>query len=103
VMYAGRKVEEAPVRELLAHPLHPYTRGLLGAVPRLGSSLHGQTGKLAEIPGQVPSLGQPIAGCVFASRCPIATAVCRTLVPAMEEKRPGHAAACHLQAREVAQ
>jgi peptide/nickel transport system ATP-binding protein len=103
VMYAGRKVEEAPARELFARPLHPYTRGLLGAVPRLGSSLHGQTGKLAEIPGQVPSLGQRIAGCAFAARCPIATAVCGTLVPAMEEKRPGHAAACHLQAREVAQ
>jgi peptide/nickel transport system ATP-binding protein len=103
VMYAGRKVEEAPVRELFAHPLHPYTKGLLGAVPRLGSSLRGQTSKLSEIPGQVPSLKQRISGCVFADRCPVATDVCRTLAPAMQEKRPGHAAACHLQAREMMQ
>ena len=64
VMYAGRKVEEAPVREIFARPLHPYTRGLLGAVPKLGSSLaDGGRGKLAEIPGLVPSLRQPIVGC----------------------------------------
>ncbi|MBN8908771.1 MAG: ABC transporter ATP-binding protein, partial [Rhodospirillales bacterium] len=51
VMYAGRKVEEAPVREIFARPMHPYTRGLLGAVPILGSSLHGDArSKLAEIP-----------------------------------------------------
>ena len=57
VMYAGRKVEEAPVGEIFAHPLHPYTRGLLGSVPKLGSSLQdGGRGKLAEIAGLVPSL-----------------------------------------------
>src|ERR1700755_2713381 len=57
VMYAGRKVEEASVGALFATPLHPYTRGLLGAVPRLGSSLEaGGRGKLAEIAGLVPSL-----------------------------------------------
>src|SRR5579875_3730699 len=60
VMYAGRKVEEAPVREIFAHPLHPYTRGLLGAVPKLGSSLRSNDArsKLTEIPGLVPSLKQ---------------------------------------------
>ncbi len=59
VMYAGRKVEEATAAEIFANPQHPYTRGLLGAVPKLGSSLS-MTGrsKLAEIPGLVPSLAQ---------------------------------------------
>ena len=63
VMYAGRKVEEAPVTEIFARPLHPYTRGLLGSVPKLGSSLvEGGRGKLAEIAGLVPSLRQKIVG-----------------------------------------
>jgi len=96
VMYAGRKVEEATAAELFANPQHPYTRGLLGAVPRLGSSLTapGRT-KLAEIPGLVPSLRKPIAGCAFASRCQSATELCRTVAPAVEQKRPGHGVACH--------
>ena len=96
VMYAGRKVEEGPVGEIFANPQHPYTRGLLGAVPRLGSSLvtTGRT-KLAEIPGQVPSLRQRIEGCPFASRCLSATELCREIAPAVEEKRPGHLVACH--------
>jgi peptide/nickel transport system ATP-binding protein len=96
VMYAGRKVEEAPVTEIFAHPLHPYTRGLLGSVPKLGSSLHdGGRGKLAEISGLVPSLRQKIEGCAFAGRCPMATELCREVAPAFEEKEPAHAAACH--------
>src|SRR5947208_16743698 len=68
VMYAGRKVEEAPVAELFRSPRHPYTRGLLSAVPKLGSSLADAQTRLAEIPGVVPSLKQRIVGCVFASR-----------------------------------
>ena len=77
VMYAGRKVEEAPVAELFRSPRHPYTQGLLGAVPKLGSSLTGTARRLAEIPGQVPSLKQRIEGCVFAGRCALATDLCR--------------------------
>ncbi len=77
VMYAGRKVEEGPVEEIFARPLHPYTRGLLGSVPKLGSSLvEGGRTKLAEIPGLVPSLRQKIVGCAFAGRCPMATELC---------------------------
>src|SRR5262249_30734731 len=77
VMYAGRKVEEASVSELFRKPRHPYTQGLLGAVPKLGSSLRGTATRLAEIPGVVPSLNQRIDGCVFASRCASATDLCR--------------------------
>jgi peptide/nickel transport system ATP-binding protein len=95
VMYAGRKVEEAPVRELFRRPKHPYTRGLLGAVPKLGSSLAGGTERLAEIPGLVPNLKQRVIGCVFAERCAMATAICREVAPALELKAPYHFAACH--------
>ena len=95
VMYAGRKVEEAPVAELFRSPRHPYTQGLLGAVPKLGSSLSGAARRLAEIPGQVPSLKQRIEGCVFAGRCPLVTDLCRTVAPGLEEKAPRHIAACH--------
>jgi len=103
VMYAGRKVEEAPVNEIFARPLHPYTRGLIGAVPVLGSSLRdGPRGRLAEIPGLVPSLRRPILGCPFASRCPMVTELCREVAPAIELKAPGHSVACHYAERRMA-
>ncbi|MCC7282990.1 MAG: ABC transporter ATP-binding protein, partial [Acetobacteraceae bacterium] len=96
VMYAGRKVEEAPVGPLFANPRHPYTQGLLGAVPKLGSSLEAAgRSKLSEIPGMVPSLRQPIVGCAFAGRCPLVTDICRTVAPVLEAKAPGHVVACH--------
>jgi peptide/nickel transport system ATP-binding protein len=100
VMYAGRKVEDAPAVRLFARPRHPYTKGLLGAVPKLGSSLSGETSRLAEIPGLVPSLKSRIAGCVFASRCPEATDVCRKAAPALEAKAASHWVACHHVPRE---
>src|SRR3984893_2943029 len=104
VMYAGRKVEEAKVVDIFARPQHPYTRGLLGAVPKLGSSLQEQGGrtKLVEITGQVPSLRQRIVGCAFAGRCPMVTDLCRSAAPAVEEKTPGHFTACHYAERSVA-
>jgi peptide/nickel transport system ATP-binding protein len=101
VMYAGRKVEEAPVAALFRAPRHPYTQGLLGAVPKLGSSLDGSETSLAEIPGTVPSLKQRILGCVFAGRCPRATELCRQVAPALELKAPGHLAACHYAAADA--
>jgi len=100
VMYAGRKVEEAPVAALFRSPRHPYTQGLLGAVPKLGSSLTGAATRLQEIPGLVPSLTERIPGCVFAGRCASATDLCRRVAPALETKAPGHVAACHYAARE---
>ncbi len=102
VMYAGRKVEEAAVGPLFRTPRHPYTQGLLGSVPKLGSSLTGTATRLQEIPGLVPSLKQKIPGCVFASRCPHATDLCVKVAPALEEKAPGHVAACHYAPREGA-
>jgi peptide/nickel transport system ATP-binding protein len=101
VMYAGRKIEEAPAAALFRAPRHPYTQGLLGAVPKLGSSLTGAETKLAEIPGTVPSLKQRIVGCVFAGRCPRATELCRQVAPALELKAPGHLAACHYAAADM--
>jgi peptide/nickel transport system ATP-binding protein len=88
VMYAGRKAEEAPVHELYAHPQHPYTIGLLGAIPRRGVE------RLQEIPGLVPALSAPIAHCAFAPRCPRADDLSRTQVPELREIRPAHLVAC---------
>jgi peptide/nickel transport system ATP-binding protein len=102
VMYAGHKVEEAPVVELFRKPRHPYTLGLLGAVPRLGSSLAGEATKLAEIPGLVPSMNVRVEGCVFAGRCAIATELCHRFAPALEQKAPRHFAACHYAPKEAA-
>lgn len=102
VMYAGRKVEEARATDLFRTPRHPYTRGLLGAVPKLGSSLAADApSRLAEIPGIVPSLKKPIVGCAFASRCSEATELCRQVAPAIEAKAPGHFVACHHAACEA--
>jgi len=95
VMYAGRKAEEAPVGRLFRRPLHPYTKGLLASVPRLGASLdHERAPRLAEIAGTVPSLREPIPGCPFETRCAFATDICHREMPAFEEKEPGHFAAC---------
>ncbi len=90
VMYAGRVVEQAPVRDLFREPQHPYTVGLLGSIPRLDSE---QT-RLAAINGQVPNPLRMPAGCSFAERCPFADTQCRTVVPPLREVAPGRASAC---------
>ena len=95
VMYAGRKVEEAPVDELFARPRHPYTRGLLGSMPHLGDSARGEGGKrLVEIPGMVPSLKDEQPGCLFAPRCPNAIPRCSQEAPPLTAHGSGHWAAC---------
>jgi peptide/nickel transport system ATP-binding protein len=101
VMYAGRKLEEAPVVQLFGSPRHPYTQGLIGAVPKLGSSLAAEETRLAEIPGSVPSLTQRVQGCVFAGRCATATELCRKVAPTLEAKAPGHLAACHYASKQA--
>jgi peptide/nickel transport system ATP-binding protein len=96
VMYAGRKVEEASCREIFAHPKHPYTRGMIGAAPRLGSSLSGcERGRLVEIPGSVPGLADRPKGCGFAPRCGFAGQCCADSAPDMTAFDIGHQVACH--------
>jgi peptide/nickel transport system ATP-binding protein len=97
VMYAGRKVEEAPVGELFAGPLHPYTRGLMTSIPRLGlmrGEVKATEPRLQEIPGLVPALTDLPPGCAFAPRCPHAIDRCHAEYPPYEQKRPGRWAAC---------
>jgi oligopeptide transport system ATP-binding protein len=91
VMYAGYIVEDAPVRELFAHPRHPYTLGLLGSLPRLDERA---SRKLTSIPGQPPNLIRLPRGCPFASRCSFAAERCRAENPVLEEVAPQHRAAC---------
>jgi peptide/nickel transport system ATP-binding protein len=91
VMYAGRKAEEAPVEELFAHPQHPYTIGLLGAIPRAGAA---HNGRLQEIPGRVPALAELPPHCAFAERCSRADELSWSEVPRLQEVRPDHAVAC---------
>jgi len=103
VMYAGRKVEEAPVADLFARPCHPYTRGLLDSIPKLGAGSADGATRLSEIAGTVPSLAEPIVGCAFAPRCAYATSRCRNDYPPFEEKAPGHSAACWESERMLAE
>src|SRR5262245_15606723 len=93
VMYAGRKVEEAGVAELFARPLHPYTRGLMASIPRLGGTAQSAV-RLQEIPGIVPPLNNLPRGCAFAPRCARADDRCRAEYPPYEEQEAGHWAAC---------
>jgi oligopeptide/dipeptide ABC transporter ATP-binding protein len=95
VMYAGRKVEEAPAAELFDAPGHPYTKGLLGSIPHLDTAASSnRRARLNEIKGMVPSLFNLPPGCSFAARCAYSTDQCREVTPALEEWRPGHWIAC---------
>ena len=96
VMYAGRKVEEAPARVLFAHPRHPYTRGLISSIPRLnrGTTDGSRNARLTEIPGVVPSLIGAMLACTFAPRCPHASEKCWAEYPPERETAPGHFVAC---------
>jgi len=96
VMYAGRKVEEAPVKALFARPRHPYTRGLMTSIPRLNRAevATARSPRLTEIPGMVPSLMDMPPGCTFAPRCAYATEQCTLAFPPEVEAAPGHFVAC---------
>jgi oligopeptide/dipeptide ABC transporter ATP-binding protein len=91
VMYAGKLVETAAVRDLFREPLHPYTQLLIASLP----SLDGKDG-LQGIAGSPPSLLNPPAGCPFHPRCPYVMDRCRVAMPPLREHRPGHLAACYL-------
>ena len=91
VMYAGTTAESCATEELFKNPLHPYTAGLLTAVPKL----HENKDRLPQIRGSVPNLIYPPSGCRFHPRCDYATELCKNEKPLLEEKKPGHWAACH--------
>ena len=91
VMYAGRTVERASVRELFGNVRMPYTSALLGAVPRLDRAAHTP---LPVVPGRPPDLSAEAAGCPFAPRCPRAADKCAERRPAFDEHKPGHWYAC---------
>jgi oligopeptide/dipeptide ABC transporter ATP-binding protein len=96
VMYAGRKVEEAAAKDLFETPGHPYTKGLLGAIPNVevAANTRARRARLNEIRGMVPSLANLPKGCTFAPRCGFATDECRASYPALLQYRPGHWVAC---------
>jgi len=93
VMYAGRVVEEAPTRRLFTAPLHPYTQGLLAAIPGATPG-----SRLRAIEGSVPSPGTVGPGCAFAPRCPARVDGCDTVAPAVSAPAPAHRVRCHLHA-----
>ncbi len=99
VMYAGRKVEEAPVEEIFASPYHPYMQGLMNSIPRVGSARGLDVApdeRLQEISGIVPPLNDLPPGCAFEPRCTKGDARCKTQRPELATKAPDHIAACWL-------
>ena len=95
VMYAGRVVEEAPVEELFANSLHPYTQGLIRSIPRLDRT-SGRRRRLEAISGTVPSLLHPPPGCRFAPRCSFASVACTAAIPPLRTIEGDHKVACTL-------
>jgi peptide/nickel transport system ATP-binding protein len=95
VMYAGKVVEEASVKNLFKEPLHPYTQGLLRSIPRIDLAATKKQ-RLEAIPGVVPSLLNLPKGCRFTPRCPHAMPVCSEQEPVLKEVRPGHKVSCWL-------
>jgi oligopeptide/dipeptide ABC transporter ATP-binding protein len=93
VMYGGKIQELAPVRDLFKNPLHPYTRGLLGSLPRVDGA---KAQRLTTIPGSVPDILDLPSGCKFTTRCPDRFEPCPEIEPALVERAPGHFVRCHL-------
>lgn len=96
IMYSGSFVELGKTEDIFNNPIHPYTRMLIGALPRVGDK-----SQKVGIAGRPPSLKNPPPGCRFADRCPQATELCRKDVPAFREIKPGRFAACHYLKPEV--
>ena len=97
VMYVGCVVEKSPSKALFEKPLHPYTKGLLSAIP---IPVINRDKKRVIMKGEISSPIDPKPGCRFATRCPFATDICHQQQPALEEVQPGHFAACH-RVREI--
>jgi oligopeptide/dipeptide ABC transporter ATP-binding protein len=98
VMYAGRKVEEGPVREVLTNPQHPYTQGLIACVPHLTETISPERHDLLEIPGMVPPMQHfGRNACLFAPRCKFVEEHCRNERPVDGERAHGHLAACWVE------
>jgi oligopeptide transport system ATP-binding protein len=95
VMYLGRLMEQAPREALFKQPMHPYTRALLAAVPAATPAEAAARGGRRVVDGEMPSLAAPPAGCVFATRCPMADERCTRLVPHLRRVAHGGYAACH--------
>jgi oligopeptide/dipeptide ABC transporter ATP-binding protein len=93
VLYAGRKVEAAPTKEIFSHPQHPYTQGLLNSIP--ANPKYQDATRLEAIPGSVPNLLTLGEGCPFENRCPIAQAVCRETFPEERKVTETHSVWCH--------
>jgi oligopeptide/dipeptide ABC transporter ATP-binding protein len=99
VVYAGRIVEQAPVFALFDDPQHPYSLGLMNAIPR--PELSGVAPQPIE--GSPPDMAHPPSGCPFHPRCPYREPICIEDVPPMREVTPGHTAACHFAGIKVFQ
>ncbi len=98
VLYGGRVMETGPTDQMFAEPAHPYTRGLLKAVPRLGST----GAELATIPGNPPNMLRPPKGCAFSPRCGFANEQCKSAKPALEVFDAQRSRACHLTREQIA-
>ncbi len=98
IMYAGKIVERSSTRAIFNHPFHPYTVGLLNSLPGIGGL---KKKRLDAIPGMVPSPLNLPSGCRFRDRCPRAQELCAQTEPPLEEKEPGHTAACHFPHTET--
>lgn len=95
VMYLGQLVEKSESNEIYTHPLHPYTKGLLGSVP-IADPKQARIKEKSSIEGDIPSPIHPPAGCRFHTRCPYATPQCAEEAPKLREAAPGHMVACHI-------
>jgi peptide/nickel transport system ATP-binding protein len=94
IMYAGKIVEIGDTIDIFEKPLHPYTKGLISAIPQIGKKV------VKSIPGLAPSPLNWPSGCRFHPRCPYAMTLCRDVDPPLEEIRPGRYVACHLYSEE---
>jgi peptide/nickel transport system ATP-binding protein len=97
VMYAGRLVEVGPVRDVIMHPYHPYTMGLMNSIPSISKNVEW----LTQIDGAMPRLNDIPAGCSFNPRCPMVFDRCRKQVPVLLEIEPSHSVACWLHDKEA--